>query len=1107
MLSGLPGLDAERAQAIAALTQSASTIDPAVLKALQWRSIGPARGGRSIAVSGVKGRPREAYFGAVGGGLWKTVDGGENWAPVTDGQIKSSSVGAVAVSESNPDIVFIGMGESCIRGNIMPGDGVYKSADAGKTWTHAGFAASQAISKIRIHPTNPDIVYVASFGKYGAPSDERGVFKSIDGGKTWKKTLFRDTNTGAVDIAIDHRNPNVLYAALWEAFRVEYQMSSGGPGSGLFKSTDGGETWNEITRNPGMPAGVVGKIGVSVSGADSNRLYALVENENGGLFLSDDAGGTWKLANANRNIRQRAFYYTHVTADPVSKDTVYLLNVAAYRSADAGKTITAVGAGTHSDNHDLWIDPDNPKHLVLGNDGGGTVSMSAGVQAAPGDAQAWTAQDFPTPQFYHVASTRHLPYHVCGAQQDGSTVCVPTDAGGAGRGGGGGGGRGAVPALYSPGGAEPGYVAPDPNDVDVFFAGGNNGTFLMRLNRKTGESREVSPYPRMFSGEPSSALVERWQWTYPIIFSPADPDVLYTSSQHLWKTTNGGQTWDKISPDLTRHDPKTMGESGGPITKDMNAPEVYGTIFAIGPGKKDVNIIWTGSDDGVVQVTRDGGTNWSNVTPKEMPDFGRVSQIDGSSFDPGGAYVAIKKPLLDDFSPYIFRTHDFGKTWTKIVNGIPANDYVHVVREDPMRRGLLYAGTEHGAFVSFDDGDRWEPLSSNLPDTQIADLIVEANSLAIATHGRGFYILDDISALRQSGPEVGAADAVLFKPADAIRGTAGATITYLLKKPAQNLSLDILDARGQVVRTFAGGAPAGRGRGGREGRGGAPGGAAGGEAGAAPAAGAAAAPPAAPDAPVGQPAPAGQAAAAPAAGADNPAEDNPDAAAGGGRGRGGAPTAPMIAGLNRFTWDLRYAPAASFPGMVLWGGSVNGPSAPPGAYQVRLTADGKPLTQPLVVKRHPLRSATDADLEEQFDLAIQIRDKLNDANSAVIQIRSIKTQMKERTDKSTDTPLKAAAEKLAASLGAVEEQIYQVKNQSGQDPLNFPIKVNNRLASLLNAVGNGDGRPIGNAAAIFKDLSAELKVQTDKLQQVLTSDLPAFNAEAKRAGVGEIAAK
>ncbi|HEV3141811.1 MAG TPA: hypothetical protein VGY57_14900, partial [Vicinamibacterales bacterium] len=484
--------DSEVAQGAA----SATDIDSAIVNAFRWRGIGPLRGGRSIAVSGVKGRPREAYFGAVGGGLWKTVDGGMSWNPVTDGQIKSSSVGAVAVSESNPDIVYIGMGESCIRGNVMPGDGVYKSTDAGKTWTHIGFSDSDAISKIRIHPTNPNIVFVAGFGKYGTASSERGLYKSTDGGNTWQRKLFRNDKTGAVDVEIDRRNPEVMYAALWEAYRVEYQMSSGGPGSGLFKSTDGGETWKEITRTGGLPQGPYGKMSIAISGADSSRVYALVENDNGGLFSSDDAGATWKLINAARSVRQRAFYYTHVFADPNNKDTIYALNTSAFRSTDGGKTLAQIGNGTHGDHHDLWIDPDDSNHVMIGNDGGGAITYN--VASAQ---RAWTAQDFPTEQFYHVITTRHVPFHVCGAQQDNSTLCVPS--GPAGRGGGG--GRGA--AFYEVGGGEPGYIAPDPKDPDVFFAGANNGSFLTRLDRHTGELKEVGAYPRFFSGENSATVV------------------------------------------------------------------------------------------------------------------------------------------------------------------------------------------------------------------------------------------------------------------------------------------------------------------------------------------------------------------------------------------------------------------------------------------------------------------------------------------------------------------------------------------------------------------------------------------------------------------------
>jgi photosystem II stability/assembly factor-like uncharacterized protein len=1005
------------------------SVDDALLGAYRWRSIGPNRGGRSIAVAGVKGRPREAYFGAVGGGLWKTIDAGNTWAPVTDGQITSSSVGAVAVSESNPDIVYIGMGESCIRGNIMPGDGVYKSADAGGTWAKVGFANVDAISRVRIHPTNPDIVYVAAFGQYYGPSEERGVFKSTDGGKTWRRTLFRDPRTGAVDLAIDANNPNVIFAALWEANRIEYQMSSGGPGSGLFKSTDGGETWTEVTRNQGLPSGVVGRIGVALTAADPNRVYALIENERGGLYVSDDAGATWRLMNDARSVRQRAFYYTHVHADPRNKDVVYMLNTALFRSTDAGKTMVPVGQGTHGDHHDLWVDPDDSEHIVDGNDGGGAISFNI---SSP--QRTWSDQDFPTAQWYHVITTAHLPFHVCGAQQDNSTLCVPSNTNA------GGGGFGGVPpeAPYPVGGGEPGYIAPDRTNPDVFFAGANNGTFLTRFNRRTGERKEVGAYPRFFSGEPSKDVKERWQWTYPIIFSYVDPKVLYTSSQRVWRTTNGGDTWEAISGDLSRHDPKTFEESGGPITHDMNSPEIYGTVFALAPGKKDLDVLWAGSDDGLIHLTRDQGKTWTNVTPPDMPDFGRVSQIDGSSFDNGTAYVAVKKMLLGDRAPYIFRTRDYGKSWTKIVTGIPPGDYVHTVREDPVRRGLLYAGTQHGVYISFDDGERWRLFTSGLPDTPVADLVVEKNALAIGSHGRSFYVMDDIAALRQLGTAQ-AGDVVLFKPADVIRGLERASVSYFLKTQPTSLTIDFLDAKGQVMRSINGQLPP-------------------------------------------QP-------------GDKPAP--PSGGGGGGGGFGGPQGAPMAAGVNRFTWDLNSTPVVSFPGMILWGATQNGPMVLPGAYTVRVTVDGAAQMQSFSITKHPLRQISDADLQYQWDLASRIRDKVNEANLAVINIRRIKSDIVART-KEAPKEVQEAGAKLAQSLSTIEEDVYQVRNQSGQDPLNFPIKTNNRLASLLRVTVTGEGRPTGNVEPIFNDLVQELKEHTDRLDRTLTTGLPAFNRMLER---------
>jgi photosystem II stability/assembly factor-like uncharacterized protein len=1018
------------------------TIDTTLLKSYRWRSIGPDRGGRSIAATGVRGRPKEAYFGATGGGLWKTLDGGETWAPVTDGQIRSASVGAVAVSETSPDIVFIGMGETCIRGNIMSGDGIYKSVDAGKTWTHSGLAAAENIAKIRIHPTNPEIVYAAAFGKHGAPNAERGVFKSTDGGRTWRKVLYRNDRTGAVDLSIDVTNPNVIYASLWEAYRKEYNMASGGPGSGLFKSTDGGETWREITRNQGLPAGMIGRIGVAVSPANPNRVYALVENENGGLFRSDDAGVTWTVVNQNRAIRQRAFYYTHVFADPRNADVVYMQNTALFRSTDGGKTTTTLG-GTHGDHHDMWIDPDDPAHIVDGNDGGGAVSTNTG--------QSWTAQDFPTAQWYHVVTTKHIPYHVCGAQQDNSTLCVPSDFGmpalGGRGGGGGGGGRGGAPPLpagavaepargamqvsYQAGGGEPGYIAPDPKDPDVFFSGTNNGGFMDRYDRRTGHRREVNPYPWHYSGEPASQIPERWQWTYPIIFSPVDPNVLYTSSQRLWKTTNGGQSWTAISGDLTRHDPRTLGPSGGPITGDMNGPEIYATIFSIGPSKRDVNVIWTGSDDGLVHVTRDGGQNWANVTPAEMPEFGRVSQIDASAFDLGTAYISVRRPLLDDKSPYIFRTHDFGRTWTKIVNGIRSDDWVHAVREDHTRRGMLYAATQHGVYLTYDDGANWESLSLNLPDVPVSDLIVETNDLVIGTHGRGFYVLDNIGPLRQYSPEVVAApSAWLFAPATGIRSTNPVALTYWLKQAARRVDVDVLDGSGGIVRSFT--------------------------------------------------------------------SDTTVSAA-------GSPRPSISAGINRLAWDLRYNGAVTFPGMILWGATTAGPAAPPGNYTVRLKVDGRDLSQPVTVVRNPrFTDITDEHLRAQFALAIQIRDKVSEANTAVIEARRIKREADTLMARNNGARLKQLGTTLNTNLSDVEDDIYQVKNQSGQDPLNFPIKINNRLANLLRIINTADGPPIANLPVLFAEYTKQLEVQTTRLQQVLVRDLAAFNAELRRLGLPPI---
>ena len=998
---------------IPGMAQSEASYGQQFFSGLRWRNIGPIRGGRSIGVAGSTSRPLEYYFGATGGGLWKTSDGGTTWWPVTDRSIKTSSVGAVAVSESNPDIVFIGTGEVQLRGNIIQGDGLYKSSDGGGTWAPGGLADTQAIGRIRIHPTDPDTVYVAALGHPFGQNPERGVFRSRDGGKTWEKVLYRGERAGAVDLCLDPVHPQVLFATTWEVFRTPHSLSSGGPGSGLFKSTDGGDHWTEITRNPGLPAGLIGKSGITVSGADSNRVWAIVEAEDGGVFQSDDAGATWIKVNDERRFRQRAFYYTRIYADPRSRDRVYVLNTGLYRSDDGGKTYTTLRP-PHGDNHDLWIAPEDPSRMINGNDGGANVSVNGG--------QTWTGQRYPTAQLYHVATTAHIPYHACGAQQDNSTACMPSNGSG--------------DEFYQIGGGESGYIAPDPRNPDIFYAGSYGG-MLTRYDRATGQMRQINIWPENPMGHSSKDIRERFQWTFPIVFSQADPRVLYVGSQHLWRTTGEGQSWERISPDLTRADPKTMGPSGGPITLDQTGVETYATIFTIAPSPRDPNTIWTGSDDGIVSITRDGGKNWQRVTPPDLPGFARISLIEASPHRPDTAYLAANRYQQDDWRPYLYRTDDYGRTWTKIVDGIGTRDFARAIREDPKRPGLLFAGTEHGIHVSFDNGARWQSLALDLPATPVHDLVVKDDDLVIATHGRSMYVLANISVLRQLTPAVSQSEMFLFDPADVMRSVnPGATIDFYLKQPAEKVTLDILDARGNIVRTFA------------------------------------------------------------TAETRKPQEQAGGAAEEGARGAGQSHINAR-AGMNRITWDMRYPDAAGFPGMILWAASLRGPIAPPGAYQVRLTAASGVQSRSFAVTRNPkLTQITDADLQEQFKLSLQIRDRLSRANEAVVRMRALKEQIGERLaklDKSKDEAVIAGGEALRQRLTDIEGEIYQYRNQSSQDPLNFPIKLNNKLAALLGVVQSADSRPTDQSYDVFRDLSTRLDAQLERLDSISKADIPDFN--------------
>ncbi len=990
---------------------SLSSIEEQYYNGLEWRNIGPKRGGRSLGCAGSPSRPNEYYFGATGGGLWKTVDGGNEWKPATDGQVTSSSVGAVAVAERNPDVVYIGMGEVQLRGSITQGDGVYKSTDAGKTWKHLGLEETQAVARIRIHPTNSDLVYVAALGHPYGDNEERGVFRSKDGGESWEKVLYVGPKAGAVDLIIDPNNPSVIYASTWQVYRKAWKMWGGGGQSKLWKSEDGGDSWSDLTENQGMPTGPIGKIGVTVSPADSNRVWAIVEANEGGVFRSDDAGKTWQKTNDERKLRQRAFYYSRIYADPQDKDKVYGLNTRMYMSSDGGHTFDKIIQTPHGDNHDLWIDPNNPQRMINANDGGGNVTINGG--------KSWTEQDFVTSQFYHVMTTSDVPYHVAGAQQDNSTLAMPSDgwdhmlARGPNKG-----------WYYAVGGGESGWITQHPDDPDIFYAG-SQGALLTRYDRSNGQIRDIQVYPRFFSGEPSEALPERWQWTFPIMFAPQDSKVMYTCSQHVWRTTNDGQTWEQISPDLTYADPSTLGKTGGVITMDMNGPEIYATVFALAPSVHNINTIWAGSDDGKIHITQNGGKNWKDITPKDLPKFSRVSIIDESKHRPGTLYVAANRYQVDDRQPYVFKTHDYGKTWTKIIDGIADGHFARAIREDHKRKGLLFLATEHGVYFSINDGAQWESLQLNLPDTPIRDLVIKDNDIVLGSHGRGFWIMDDIEPIRQHHAEMKNQEAILYKPNNAIRGISEAHIQYHLNEEVEKVSFDILDQNNEVIDTFTGDQVKYE---------------------------------VDPNIPWWQ--------------------------------RGGSSKPTTAKGLNTFTWDLRYPGATDFDGMIIWSARpTRGPKVPLGQFKVRMRVGDYKQTYPFYIEINPnLKGISKEDLDEQFKLAMQITQKTTAANEAVIKIRDIKGKIKDADTRISEKNQKKIITPFISKLSEIEEALYQVRNQSGQDPLNFPIKLNNRLASLRRSLENGDARPTNGAYKVFAELSEELELHLENLNKVLKND-------------------
>jgi len=1042
-------VQAQRPQSATSPTPSPSPFD--LLKPLQYRSIGPYRGGRSAAVTGVASQPSVFYYGATGGGVWKSTDGGINWESVSDGSVfGTGSVGAIAVSDSDPNVVYVGMGESPIRGNVSHGDGVYKSTDGGKTWKRVGLEDTRQIARIRIHPRNPDLVYVAALGHVWGPNDQRGVFRSKDGGKTWEKILSRGNKAGAIDLILDPTNSSIIYAGFWEVYRKPWTLESGGPGGGIFKSTDGGDTWTELTRNPGMPRGMVGKIGIAVSPANPERVWAIVEAEDGGVFRSDNAGRTWNRVNEERRLRQRAWYYTRIYADPKNADTVYVLNTGFYKSNDGGRTYTGIGV-PHGDNHDLWIAPDDPNRMIESNDGGANVSFNGG--------RSWTEQDQPTAQFYRVALDNDFPYNVYGAQQDNSTVRIAsrTNEGGITTG-----------DWYDVGGGESGWIAPSPKDSNIVFAGSYGG-LTTRYDRRTGQLRDINPYPNNPMGAGADVLKYRFQWNFPIAFSPHDANTLYLAANVLFKSNDEGSSWQIISPDLTRNDKSKQAASGGPITKDNTSVEYYSTIFTVMESPLQAGTIWTGSDDGMVHITRDGGKNWSNVTPPAsmMPEWIQINSLDASPHDPATAYVAATMYKWDDYRPYLYRTNDYGKTWKKITNGIPDTAFTRVIREDPNKRGLLYAGTETGMYVSSDDGEHWQSLQLNLPIVPITDLAIQKREkeLVVATQGRSFWILDDLPLLHQlmaGGGLNSVSDTKLFQPKDSYRmpggggfplpSTAtvgrnpanGVVVYYSLKsKPTTDLVLEFFDGE-KSIRKFTQKVA-------REGE--------------ASSSSAAQTPPA----------PAGE---------------------GGGFGGGGAPP-PLTtdAGLNRFVWDTRYPEATRFPGMILWAGETRGPKLPPGNYQVKLTVDGKTLTQSFAIKADPRLTIVPADYAKQLDLGLKIRDKLTETHNAIIQIRDVRKQVEDLLKRvgAQSKPINDAGTALNKKLTTIEEMLYQTKNQSNQDPLNFPIRLNNKLAALAGVVGSAESAPTAQSYAVYDELVLGIDAELQKLSQIMRTDVPAFN--------------
>lgn len=1022
-------------------------IHPSFLSGLKYRNVGPYRGGRVTAVTGVPGRLHLFYFGSTGGGVWKSEDAGESWTNLTDGQLEVGSVGAIAVAPSDPNVIYVGTGSACIRGNVSPGIGVYRSTDAGQTWKHIGLDEVGQIGRIRVHPSDPDFVYVAVLGNVFGPGDQRGVFRSKNGGENWEKVLYIDDRTGVVDLSMDPSNPRVLYAATWNGERKPWTLISGSDRCGVFKTTDGGNTWKKL--GGGLPEGVVGRIGMAVSPSKPDRIWALVEAEEGGLYRSDDAGTTWKKISDQSGLRERSWYYMHVTADPKDENTVWVSNVMLYKSIDGGKSFEMVGTA-HGDNHDLWIHPDDTRIMINGDDGGAAVTLNGG--------KTWSSlRNQPTAEIYRITVDDRFPYRLYGAQQDNTTVSVPSR----------------LPpnmisdteAEYQVGGCESGHIAVDPRDPDIVYAGCYGGS-ITRMNLRSGQVREVIVYPQLQLGQLRSDLRYRFQWNAPIRISMHDPKVLYHTSQVVHRSTDGGQSWEEISPDLTTDDPEHQDYAGGPISRDGTGVEVYGTVFAFEESPHEAGVLWAGSDDGRLHVSRNAGGDWQEVTPGDLPQGSTINSIDVSAHDPARLLVSAYRYRESDFRPYVFRTNDFGQSWTSLTtsgNGIADDHFVRVVREDPDRKGLLYAGTEFGIYVSFDDGAHWQSLQLNLPVTPVTDIKVHHKDLVLATQGRSFWILDDVTPLHQLTDEVTSAKAHLFEPRQTPRALSGgfspggpsgrraanppngAILYYSLReRPDSPITIEILDPAGNSVQSFSS--------------------------------------------------------------EKKPAPDlGALAALAEFFGFSPIPSPlPAEPGLQRYVWNLRYAAPKMPKGAVIFG-IVQGPVAPPGTYQVKMSIGEWSQTQELEVVADPRVDVVQEELEAQFrflrdvgTVITNLADRLEALRSARDQVRLAASRaQKAGVAEEKLEQVKKAADSIAEHLGSIEDELVQTKSRGFEDPLNYPGKLYAQLAYLHGVVngefGSVDAPPTEGAKERLADLTEEVNEVFGRLEDLLSTEVASFN--------------